>query len=78
MARISRGYSFQPYFNRIVKLEIQNIVLKKLGRPTINIKNSVLGHGIAHLLGVKPEIVPRDGADKSEPPEDIKKTLRLS
>ncbi len=75
MVKISNGYSFQPYVDPIIEAEVQNIVLKKLGLPTLNIRNYVLGQGISHLLGATPELVPRNGAKSSELPEDIKKKL---
>lgn len=75
MMKISKGYSFQPYVDPIIGAEVQNIVLKKLGLPTLNIRNYVLKRGISHLLGVTPELVPRNEAKSSELPEDIKKKL---
>lgn len=75
MVKISKGYSFQPYVDLVIGAEVQNIVLKKLGLPTLNIRNYVLGQGISHLLGATPELVPRDETKSSELPEDIKKKL---
>lgn len=74
MAKISRGYAFQPYLNLNIRNEVQNIVLKKLGLPTLDIRNYVLKQGISHLLGAKAELRRRKDA-KSELPEEIKKKL---
>jgi hypothetical protein len=75
MAKISRGYSLQPYFNRLLRAEIRNIVLRKLGLNAINIRDYVLKKGISNLLGAKPTLVPRKNAPSSELPEDVKKKL---
>jgi len=75
MVKISKGYSFQPYVDPIIGAEVKNIVLRKLGLPTLNIRDYVLGQGISHLLGATPEFVPRNETKSSELPEDIKKKL---
>jgi hypothetical protein len=76
MVRLSKGYSFQPYFSHNITREIQNIVLKKLGLPQINIRDHILKQGISNLLGGgKPTLEFRKGAKSSELPEDIKKKL---
>ena len=73
MVRLSRGYSFQPYFSINIRTEIQNIVLRKLGLPQINVRNLILKQGISNLIGGgKPTLVSRKG---SELPEDIKREL---
>lgn len=74
MVQISNGYAITPYVEPIMEAEIRNIVLKKMGVPVIDLRNHVLGKGIPHLLGIKPEIVKRDGSDK-KPPEEIKKKM---
>lgn len=76
MVRLSKGYSFQPYFILTIRAEIRNIVLKKLGLPPINVRNYILKQGISNLVGGgKPTLVPRKGAKSLELPEDIKKEL---
>lgn len=75
MAKVSKGYSLQPYVDIVIEAEVRNIVLKKLGLPTLNIRNYVLKRGISNLIGGKPKLVPRNGAKSSELPEDIKKKL---
>lgn len=73
MIRLSKGYSFQQYPSINIRAEIQNIVLKKLGLPQINVRNLILKQGISNLIGGgKPELVSRKG---SELPEDIEKEL---
>lgn len=75
MAKMSKGYTLQPYFSRLLRAEIRNIVLRKLGLNTINIRDYILKKGISNLLGAKPTLVPRKGATSSELPEDVKKKL---
>jgi len=76
MVRLSKGYSFQPYFSHNITREIQNIVLKELGLPQINIRDHILKQGISNLVGGgKPTLEFRKGAKSSELPEDIKKEL---
>ncbi len=75
MAKMSKGYTLQPYFNRLLKAEIRNIVLRKLGLNTVNIRDYILKKGISNLLGAKPTLVPRKGVAGSELPEDVKKKL---
>lgn len=73
MIRLSKGYSFQPYFSVNIRAEIHNILLRKLGLPQINIRNLILKQGISNLIGGgKPTLVFRKG---SELPEDIQKEL---
>lgn len=45
LTRISKGYSFQPYINRVIDAEIHNLVLTTLGLKTNNIRNYVLKKG---------------------------------
>lgn len=73
MIRLSRGYSFQPYFSINIRAEIHNIILRKLGLPQINIRDLILKQGISNLIGGgKPTLVFRKD---SELPEDIQKEL---
>jgi hypothetical protein len=73
MIRLSRGYSFQPDFSINIRAEIQNIILKKLGLPQIDIRSYILKQGISNLIGGgKPTLEFRKG---SELPEDIQKEL---
>lgn len=75
MVKMSRGYSYQPYFYRLLRAEIRNIILRKLGSNVINIQKYVLKQGISNLLGVKATLVPRKGATHSKLPEDVRKKL---
>ena len=75
MAEMSKGYTLQPYFNRLLKAEIRNIVLRKLGLSAINIRDYILKKGISNLLGTKAKLVPRNGTKSSELPENVKKEL---
>ena len=73
MIRLSRGYSFQPSVSINIRAEIQNIVLRKLGLPQINVRNLILKQGISNLIGGgKPTLVSREG---SELPEGIQREL---
>ena len=75
MIKLSKGYSFQPYYAANIRAEIFNVILKKLGIPPINIRNYVLKQGISNLIGAKPELIQKKGAESSELPEDLKKKL---
>lgn len=73
MVRLSRGYSFQPYFSINIRSEIHNIILRKLGLPQINVRNLILKQGISNLIGGgKPTLTSRKGSGL---PEDIKREL---
>jgi hypothetical protein len=74
MAKISRGYGFQPYVTLNIRNEVRNIVLKRLGLPTLDIRGHVLNQGIPHLLGAKAELRQRKDAT-SQLPEEIKRKL---
>jgi hypothetical protein len=69
MASISKCYTLTPYWNRILDIEIQNLVLKTLGLPQINIRKIWLGKGIPHLIGETPSVV----SDKKIDPKIIEK-----
>ena len=63
MMKISKGYSFTPLYDRIIDGEVWNLILEKLHRHKIDLKEKVLGKGIGHLVGAKPEIhgdIPED------------------
>lgn len=76
MIELSKAYSFQPYFGNNFKLELKNVVLKKLGLPQINIRKMVLKQGLSNLVGAKAEVTSKEG---SEPiPEWLKKELEDS
>ena len=75
MVKMSNGYSLQPDFNRVLRAEIRNFVLRKLGLNTVNIRDYVLKKGISNLFGAKATLVPRKGTESSELPEDVKNNL---
>lgn len=75
MTRLSKGYTFQPYFERLIRAEIRNIVLKKLKQNPVNIRKYILKRGISNLLGAEPTLVPKEGSKTSDLPEDLKKEL---
>lgn len=68
MVNISKGYSFRPYFGKTINAEIRNLILEKLGLPTVDIKKYVLGKGLGHLVGAEPSI-------EGNLPDEIKKQL---
>jgi len=68
MMKISKGYCFTPFFDRIVDGEVWNLILEKLNLPKIDLKEKVLGKGIGHLVGAKPEI-------NGDIPEDLRQEL---
>jgi hypothetical protein len=73
MAKMSNAYSFQPYIEPLIRKELLNIFRRKLGLKTANIRDFVLKKGVSHLLGAKPTLVPKKGAN--EPPEELKKKV---
>jgi len=68
MMKISKWYCFTPFYDRIVNGEVWNIILEKLNLPKIDLREKVLGKGIGHLLGAKPEI-------HGDIPEDLRQEL---
>lgn len=69
MASISKCYTLTPYWNRMIDIEIQNLVLKTLGLPQINVRKIWLGKGLPHLIGEIPSVV----SDKKIDPKIIEK-----
>lgn len=62
MISLSKGYSFQPYVERNLTAEIVNIVLRKIGAPTIDIRSTVLKQGISNMVGAKGALEQKEGA----------------
>ena len=73
MAKLSQGYALQPYVDRVIDAEIENIVLRKVELPTQNIRNFVLKKGVSHLVGAKPELVFKKGSPTSEDKQKMEK-----
>ena len=69
MALVSKGYTLTPYWNKMLDIEIQNLVLKTLGLPQTNIRKLWLGKGICHLMGQQPSLTSKEQID----PEVLKK-----
>lgn len=62
MISLSKGYSFQPYVERNLTKEIINIVLRKIGAPTIDIRSTILKQGISNMVGAKGTLKQKEGA----------------
>jgi len=75
MAKLSQGYALQPDVEKVIEAEIQNIMLRKVGLPTVNIRDFVLKKGVSQLVGAKPELVFKEGIASSEAIQEIKKKL---
>jgi len=75
MAKLSQGYALQPYFEKVIEAEIQNIMLRKLALPTVNIRDFVLKKGVSQLVGATPELVFEKGIASSEAIQEIKEKL---
>lgn len=76
MVGLSKQYSFLPYVDQIIEMEVRNEILRLYGCQPVNLDSYVLNKGICHLLGVKPTIVKRPGANvNGEPPSDVKKKM---
>jgi len=71
--KISQGYSFQPDVKKIIHMEMFNLILKKLNRPTVNIKDAILEHGASNLFGGKATIKTKKGGVPL--PEEVKAQL---
>lgn len=63
MAKLSRGYSLQPYVDVVIEAEIENMILRKAGFPARDMRKFVLKKGIPHLIGAKPELKFHDSID---------------
>lgn len=74
MIKVSRGYSILPA-NSIMKSEVRQATLKKLGLPTIDIRKIVIGRGISHMLGAKGELKRKEGAIGPELSEETKRKI---
>jgi len=75
MTKISKGYTFQPYFERLIRAEIRNIVLRKFSLNPVDIRKYILKRGLSNLLGGEPKLVPKEGSANPDLPEDLKKEL---
>lgn len=64
MVPMSKRYCFSPYVEPIIGSEIRNAILRRLGIPTVDLKKYVLRRGVSHLVGAKPEIIPKERGQK--------------
>jgi len=60
MVKISKYYALTPYWNRLLELEIKNLILEKLGLPLINVRDHFVGKGFSRLMGATPTITSKD------------------
>lgn len=51
--RISQGYSFHPNISRTIEAELCNVILRKVGLPTIKMRKYILKQGTSNLMGAK-------------------------
>jgi len=75
MVRLSKGYSFSPYVDNHIAVEVDQIVAEKLGYAHIDLRHVFLKQGVHHLIGSKVEIVSRDGDRNKKPPKEIKEKM---
>jgi len=75
MTKLSKGYSFSPYSDSHIAVEVDQIVAKKLGYCSIDLRQVFLKQGIHHLVGSKVEIASRDGDKNKKPPKEIKEKM---
>lgn len=75
MVKLSKGYSFSPYSDSHIAVEVDQIVAEKLGYPNIDLRQVFLKQGIHHLTGSKVEIISRDGDKNKKPPKEIKEKM---
>ncbi|MCL1977080.1 MAG: hypothetical protein FWG55_03085 [Candidatus Bathyarchaeota archaeon] len=50
MLDISQFYTFKQDYNAIIGFEVENLVLKKLGLPLINIRHTLVGKGVLDFM----------------------------
>lgn len=55
IVRISKYYTIVPYISYPIDLEAENLILKMLDIPLIDIRAKYVGKGFARLMGGKPE-----------------------
>ena len=76
MTKLSRGYSFSPYVDHLIAVEIDQIIAEKLGYPHIDLRRVFLKQGFHHLIGSNlPTIVSRDGDKNQKPPKEIEEKM---
>jgi len=77
MVKISKYHTLTPYWNKLLELEIKNLILEKLGLPLINIRDHFVGKGFSRLMGAIPTITSKDISPKllEELNEDLLKLL---
>lgn len=75
MVRLSKGYSFSPYVDNQIAVEVDQIVAEKLGYLHIDLRQVFLKQVIHNLIGSKVEIVRRDGDKNEKPPKEIKEKM---
>jgi len=77
MVKLSKGYSFSPYLDHHIAVEVDQIVAEKMGHVNIDVRQIFLKQGVHHLFGLKEgEIVSRDGDTSKKPPKEIRKKMK--
>jgi len=56
MLKVSKGYTIIPFNNNRIETEIRQAIYKRIGYPTINLRDFVIRKGISGMLGSKPDI----------------------
>jgi hypothetical protein len=74
MVKVSKGYTILPGAV-IMKSEVRQAALKKLGLPTIDFSKFAIGRGVSHMLGAKGELVRKEGTVGPDLPEETKKKI---
>jgi len=77
MVKISKYHTITPHWNRLLELEIKNLILEKLGLPLTNIHDHFVGKGFSRLMGATPTITSKNISPKllDELNEDLLKLL---
>jgi len=70
--RVSKGYAIVP-FVRIIDIEINQVVRKQVGLPTVDLKCVVVGKGLPFILGARAEISKK--RNSPDIPASLKKAL---
>lgn len=66
MLKVSKGYTIMPFNNNRIETEIRQAIYRRIGYPTINLKDFVIKKGISGMLGSEPDIEFSGSLDKEQ------------
>lgn len=71
MSKLSKGYSFSPYVDSHIEVQVQQLVSEKLGCESIDPRTIFLKQGVEHLVGAKGTLVSKNGDKSKKPPKEV-------